>query len=156
MHSPFPCSLVIHECSWNKIPDKKKETNRRRVDLSYIIYISSKRRSKHSLKKTKTAKILYIFENLFQKLVERCRRPQVCITAVLYFWIGDIYFFLKKSYCTRGNTSCYKHAYFLYPTIVKKVKFLHDTVYLLFSFQREYILLQVFILVVTNYRKIDC
>ena len=39
--------------------------------------------------------------------------------------------------------------------VVKKVKFLHDTVYLLLSFQREYIMLQVFILVVTNHRKND-
>ena len=40
------------------------------VDLSYIIYISSKRRFKVSLKDTKTGRILYIFEKLFQKLGE--------------------------------------------------------------------------------------
>ena len=49
-----------------------------------------------------------------------------------------------------------KHSYFLYQTIVvKKVKFLDDTVYLLLLFQREYIMLQVFILIVTNHRKND-
>ena len=43
----------------------------------------------------------------------------------------------------------------LYQTILKKVKFLHDTVFLLSSSQREYIMLQVFILIVTNHRKND-
>ena len=36
---------------------------------------------------------------------------------------------------------------------INNVKFLHDTVYLLLSFQREYIVLQVFILIVTNHGK---
>ena len=126
------------------------------VNLSYIIYISSKRRSKDSLKHTKTAKILYIFEKLFQKLAEGADSPKgalQCSAIFLNNWY--IFFKSKSSCCSRGNTSCCKHSYFLYQTIVKKVKFLHDTVYLLLSFQREYIMLQVFILIVTNHRKND-
>ena len=54
------------------------------------------------------------------------------------------YVFVSHPYVTRM---------WFYHEPVKKVKFLHDTVYLLLSFQREYIMLQVFILIVTNHRK---
>ena len=59
--------------------------NRPRVNLSYILYIGSKLRSKDSLKHIKTAEILYIFEKLFQKLVEWADGPSVHYSSALYF-----------------------------------------------------------------------
>ena len=62
-----------------------QEINRPRDNLSYVTYISPKRRSKDSLKDKKTAKILYIFEKLFQNLVEGADGQNVHYSAVLYF-----------------------------------------------------------------------
>ena len=68
------------------------------------------------------------------------------------------------SYVIRMSLVCHSYVLVCYPYVtrmwfyhepIKKVKFLHDTVYLLLSFQREYIMLQVFILIVTSIEKIQ-
>ena len=55
------------------------------VDLSYIIYISSKRRFKVSLKDTKTGKIFSIFEKFFQKLGEGAAGPTCALRQYYTF-----------------------------------------------------------------------
>ena len=65
------------------------------VNLSYIIYISSKRRSKDSLKHLKTAKILHVFEKLFQKLVEGADGPKCTLQRNTIF-LNNWYIFFKK------------------------------------------------------------
>ena len=105
--------------------------------LSYIIYISSKRRSKDSLKHTKTAKILYIFAKLFQKLVEGAGGPSVHYSAVLEYVFGQlIYLFFKENVLVapEGIHHVVNIHTFVSNHSSKKVKFLHDTVYLLLSF----------------------
>ena len=77
--------MVGTELRFQKFLDLVEEINHPKVNLSFIIYISSISRFKDSLKDTKTAKILYIFEKLFQKLLEGADGPKCSLQQYYIF-----------------------------------------------------------------------
>ena len=74
------------------------------------------------------------------------RMSSVCHSYALVCHLYVLVWTLLSSVC---------HSHVVLSWTSKKVKFLHDTVYLLLSFQGEYIMLPEFILIATNHRKND-
>ena len=77
--------MVGTELRFQNFLDLVEEINHPKVNLSFIIYISSISRFKDPLKDTKTAKILYIFEKLFQKLLEVADGPKCSLQQYYIF-----------------------------------------------------------------------